>query len=202
LLESLTHRPPPLWLVDAVISPMLIGTGRRAKIIFPAALWSRLDEQSRRLLLTHELEHWRRRDSLVRYLEAIAWMVFWWHPLIWVTRRQIEDCEELCCDLAASRQPGTPRRAYAEAILATLDFLAEPVSWYPDLRRPPMASTLGRVPQLEQRLRSIMKAECQGKLGTASRLAIIAVMLMLPLHPALVLNRATTEMAQTLEQLP
>lgn len=182
-----SQRTPPVWMVDAVISPMLVGAGKGSKILFPRTLWQNLDEDARQLLLVHELEHWRRRDPLVRYLEAVAWIVLWWHPLVWVARRQIENCEERCCDLAAARA-GSQRRVYAEAILATLDFISEPSRWA-DLGNRPVASAIGRLPQIEQRLRGIMTASESGRLGKTCRLLLAVVILTLPLHPALILIR-------------
>ncbi len=186
---SAARRAPPVWLVTAVISPMLVGVGRGTRIVFPATLWSTLDGDSRRLLLVHELEHWRRCDPWVRYLEAFAWIVLWWHPLVWVARQQIEDCEERCCDLAASCGSGSSPRVYAEAILTTLDFLSEPGHLSATIGNRPFASALGRVPQIEQRLRGIMSADGRSQLGVSSRCVVAAMLLLLPLHPALVFNR-------------
>lgn len=186
---SADRRAPPVWLVAAVVSPMLVGVGRRTRIVFPAALWSTLDTDSRRLLLLHEVEHWRRCDPWIRYLEAIAWTVLWWHPLVWIARQQIEDCEERCCDLAAARGTGESPRVYAEAILTTLDFLSEPGHLCPAMGTRPIASALGRVPQIEQRLRGIMSADGQSQLGASSRCLVAVLLLLLPLHPALVFNR-------------
>jgi bla regulator protein BlaR1 len=186
---SADRRAPPVWLVAAVVSPMLVGVGRRTRIVFPAGLWSMLDDDSRRLLLLHELEHCRRCDPWVRYLEAIAWTVLWWHPLVWVARQQIEDCEERCCDLAAARGTGDTPRVYAEAILTTIDFLSEPGHLCPSIGKRPIASALGRVPQIEQRLRGIMSPEGRSQLGISSRCFVAVMLLLLPLHPALVFNR-------------
>lgn len=196
------NQSPPVWLVDAVISPMLVGAGRRTRIIFPTALWQNLDEDARELLLTHELEHWRRRDSLVRYLEAIAWVVLWWHPLVWVARRQIENCEERCCDLAASTYSGRAPRLYAEAILATLDFLSEPTSWHAEVGKRPVASGIGRLPLIEQRLRGIMSATGPERLGKCCRVLIVVTILVLPFHPALVFNRGTISEETSTEVTP
>jgi beta-lactamase regulating signal transducer with metallopeptidase domain len=141
------------------------------------------------LLLRHEVEHWRRCDPWIRYLEAIAWTVLWWHPLVWIARQQIEDCEERCCDLAAACGTEDSPRVYAEAILTTLDFLSEPAHLGPIIGKRPIASALGRVPQIEQRLRGIMSPDGRGQLGVSSRCLVAVMLLLLPLHPALVFNR-------------
>lgn len=182
---------PPVWLVDAAVSPMLVGIGRRCRIVFPVKLWRRLDDRSRRLLLQHELEHWRRGDSWIRYLEMCCWVLCWWHPLVWVARRNIECCEERCCDLAACGGEAGARRPYAEAILTTLDFLSEPMEGGTAFDLRPVASTIGVVPQIEQRLRVIMSQQDGQRLGFASGCVFVAMTTLLPLHPAIVFHRQT-----------
>ena len=179
---------PPVWMVDAVVSPMLVGVGKRAKIIFPRALWNRLDQKSRDSLLMHELEHWRRRDGIVRYIETVAWVLLWWHPLLWIARKQIEACEERCCDFAVSSRSEMLPKQYAEAILTTLDFLAEPDDTaFP--RSSPVASPLGKLPQLERRLRDIMCSDAIPALGHRGRLLLLAVIATLPIQLAIVFTR-------------
>lgn len=190
------ERPaPPVWLVDAVISPMLVGARSDAKIVFPKALWSKLSEEARTSLLLHELEHWRRRDWLVRRVEVVALAMLWWHPLVWFTKRQIEDCEERCCDLAVSRRTRMSPRVYAEAILATLDFLSEPGNW--DLRAVgprPLASGIGYLPRIEQRLREIMSPTADRQLRRTQKILVVAAMIfVIPIYPAIVIHRTPNQ---------
>ena len=72
-----TTNPPDVWLIDAVASPMLYSPlwkfrRRSDLILFPRSLWQSLDEDSRGVLLRHELAHWQRRDNLVRKVEMVA----------------------------------------------------------------------------------------------------------------------------------
>ncbi len=186
---------PPVWLVDAVVSPMLVGARGDAKIVFPTALWSRLSEDARAALLLHELEHWLRRDWLVRRIEVIAMAVLWWHPLVWIAKRQIEDCEERCCDLAASRRASSSPRVYAEAILATLDFLSEPANWNRRQIGPlPLASGIGYLPRIEQRLREIMSPTANQQSRRMQKfLVLMAMVFVIPIYPSIVLHRSVAK---------
>jgi beta-lactamase regulating signal transducer with metallopeptidase domain len=185
---------PAVWLVDAVVSPMLVGARGDARIVFPTALWSRLSEDARSALLLHELEHWQRRDWLVRRVEVIAMAALWWHPLVWIAKRQIEDCEERCCDLAASRRVSSSPRVYAEAILATLDFLSEPGNWSRRKAGPrPLASGIGYLPRIEQRLREIMSPTANRQLRRTQKcLVVVAMMVVIPVYPSIVFHRSAT----------
>ncbi len=172
-------RAPRVCVIDAAISPMLWGLGSRAKLLFPAKLAARMNAESRATLLMHELAHFSRGDHFVRVLELFATGLFWWHPLLWVARRQIEQSEEECCDAWVVQQfPKSPRR-YAEALLDTIDFLCES-------RRalPPLASGLGHAPFLRRRLTQIMQGTTIPPLTRATRWGLLLCAgLLLPIQP-------------------
>lgn len=182
--------PPKVRILRGALSPMLCGIGRGLTLILPAELSDRLSQESRATLIVHELGHYLRRDHWVRILEGIATSVFWWHPIVWFIRRQIEVVEEECVDARVVAEfPDRPRQ-YAEALLDTLDFLCE--------RRvilPPMASGLGSAPLLRRRLKQIMSDEPTaektiGRKGAAA-LAIVTACT-LPLQ-AVHFHKAVTE---------
>lgn len=170
---------PRVFVIDAAVSPMLWGCGRKARLLFPADLALRLDDEARATLITHELAHYSRGDHLVRLLELVATAFFWWHPVLWWARSQIEQAEEECCDAWVVRQfPHVPRR-YAEALLDTIDFLCEQ-------RRalPPLASGLGQAPFLRRRLIQIMQGPQWKPVPARVRTAILLVAAaVLPLQP-------------------
>lgn len=169
--------PPSAMLTNAVVSPMLWVMGR-PKLIFPRQLWNALDEPGRHSLLSHEIAHLARRDHWVRRLEVMASLVWWWHPALWLARRELRSSEEECCDRWVIAHAGTERRRYANAILETLDFLADS---RPSL--PPVACGLGRITSFERRFVMIMHAPIQN-VGTAARIGVtllaLAILLIKP----------------------
>lgn len=170
---------PEVWLLPAVVSPMLWVMGSQARILFPKELYHRLDGHAVATLLTHELAHYRRGDHWVRLLEFVTTALFWWHPLVWIARREIEMHEEQCVDgWVVKTLPGAPRH-YASALLATVDFLAEP-SIEPRMSMPPAASGLGKVGQLKRRLRLIMEGKAPHSLSLGGRLMVLFVGLIIP----------------------
>lgn len=170
---------PQVCVIDAAVSPMLWGCGRKARLLFPADLALRLDDEARATLITHELAHYSRGDHIVRVLELVATAAFWWHPVLWWTRSQIEQSEEECCDAWVVRQfPHVPRR-YAEALLDTIDFLCET-----QRALPPLASGLGQAPFLRRRLVQIMQGPRLQPVPPRLRLAILlTAAAILPLQP-------------------
>jgi bla regulator protein blaR1 len=172
-------RAPAVKAATGIGSPMLWGWGWGTVVLFPRDLLARLAPEARDTLLAHELAHFLRRDHWVRVLEFVATGLYWWHPAAWLARAGIEAAEEECCDawvvggLAAS-----PRR-YAEALLATVDFVAE-------RRRPclpPGACAANRGARfLHRRLVGIIHAKRPGRLrgAAAVRAAVLAALLIQP----------------------
>ena len=173
------RRSPPIWLLPGAVSPMLWGVGSRARLLFPEELLERLSSEAQGTLIVHELAHYRRGDHWVRGLELIIGGLFWWHPLVWIARQQIEIAEEECCDAWVVAQCQQPR-CYAEALLETLDFL----SGAPRLL-PPAATGIGQVPFLRRRLFAIMEGAVPKTISPIGRLllAVVAAVL-LPMRPS------------------
>lgn len=121
-------KTPEVVLVDAVHSPMVCGLGSYSWILFPKDLWFGISTAQRRSLLAHELAHFRRGDCFVRLVELMVTIVFWWHPTLWFIKQEIERSEEDCCDAIAAKEGS---KAYARALLSTLDFLSEPEQFRP-----------------------------------------------------------------------
>jgi len=140
---------PKIRLVREAISPMLWGLGTRVIILLPDRLFERLDRRGQDALLAHELAHYQRGDHWVRLLESVAMICFWWHPVTWWARHEIEKNEEQCCDAIAVRRTHGDRRSYAEALLATVDFVNQPTL-------PPIATGVGKSHLLRRRIRDIM----------------------------------------------
>lgn len=170
-------RTPEVVLVDAVHSPMVCGMGPYSWILFPKDLWFALSIDQRRGLLAHELAHFRRGDCYVRVLELVVTFLFWWHPALWLIKREIESAEEDCCDALASRHGA---KNYARAILATLDFLSEPEQFRPAIS----TMLLGRKSAVERRIVRILKSQVNPEVTRGQRFCLAGtVLLILALSP-------------------
>jgi RND family efflux transporter MFP subunit len=119
--------------------------------VLPEELWGLLDAAQRDAILAHELAHLKRRDHWVRRLEAVACGLYWWDPVAWWARREVERAEERCCDAWVLWALPTSAGAYAEALVMTAAYLS-------GLRQPlPLgASGVGRISSLKGRLQMIL----------------------------------------------
>lgn len=170
---------PQVVVIEGVMSPALWTLGRRACLIFPARLAERLAPAELDALLLHELSHFARGDHWVRVLELAGQVLFWWHPVVWLARRELEAAEEQCCDAWVVEHQRASRHSYAQALLATIDFLHDPA------HLPPLACGLGEVPLLRARLIQIMRGNIASRLSrTVTALVLAAGLLISPLEPA------------------
>jgi hypothetical protein len=78
------------------LSPMTWGW-RRPKILLPSTAHSWSPER-RRVVLTHELAHVKRRDGVTQVLVQLACSLHWFNPLIWFAERRMRTERERACD--------------------------------------------------------------------------------------------------------
>jgi WD40 repeat protein/beta-lactamase regulating signal transducer with metallopeptidase domain len=172
-------RCPEVLLLPGALPPMIWAALGRVQVLLPAHLLERLDEEQTAALLAHELAHVRRGDHWIRRLEFLALGLYWWYPLVWIARRRLQAAEEECCDAWVVEE--LPARAYASAIVETVDFLADDRAAVPAL-----ASGLGRVEALKRRLTLILHGTAPKRLNAVARLAVLVLAVgLLPWLPTL-----------------
>jgi beta-lactamase regulating signal transducer with metallopeptidase domain len=172
-------QPPEVWLVPGNLSPMLWGLGPMALLLLPMNLLERLSPQQRATVLVHELAHLRRRDHWVRRLELVALGLYWWLPVVWWARRELQEAEEECCDAWVVSVLPDSARSYATALLETVDFLAGVPA-----ALPPAASGVGHVHFLKRRLTMIFRGNTPRALTGAGFLGLVGMgFVLLPLLP-------------------
>jgi bla regulator protein blaR1 len=170
---------PAVWLMPGVVSPLLWAIAGYPRLLLPEGLLGRLEALQRRTLLAHELAHYRRRDHWVRCVEFLALGIYWWFPVAWWARRELREAEEECCDAWVLWALPEAAKAYASALVETLDFLS---GTQPSL--PPVASGLGQLDLLRRRLAMIMRGTMPRSLGGLGFLAVLGLAaLLLPLWP-------------------
>ena len=118
------RHPPRVSSVRLRVPPMVWAPLGRPRVLVPKTLWQSLSDEERLGLLAHEFAHIARRDHWVRFVELAALCLYWWLPLVWWVRRELRRAEEECCDRLVVGELPHSTRAYARAIVQTLDFLA------------------------------------------------------------------------------
>ncbi len=163
-------RIPQIRYADGDFPPLLWVLPRSATIVLPTRLLAQLSREDRRSLLAHELAHYARGDHWVRLLESTALGMFWWHPLVWWIRRQLQHAEEQCCDAWVLWAFPKTQTEYARTLLATLDFLTGATR-----ALPPLASGLGRSNLVQRRFEMILHQKSPRKISPIGAIVLATV---------------------------
>jgi beta-lactamase regulating signal transducer with metallopeptidase domain len=97
-------RDVEILLSDEVPGPLVIGC-RQAAIVLPVDAESWHTDALQRVL-AHELSHVRRADWVVQVVARAICAIHWFHPLVWMTWRQLHLEAERACDDEVLKQAG------------------------------------------------------------------------------------------------
>lgn len=148
-------------ICDRITSPVAVGVLRKAVLV--PATWTAWPEETRGIVLKHELAHHERHDPLWRILAAIARAVHWYQPMVgWMARRFVMQ-SEFACDVAVLRAGVSPK-VYA-SVLCDVAAGASPS---------PLAAAMAERSSLETRVRRMMAAVPPAK--PAASLAVCGVL--------------------------
>jgi bla regulator protein blaR1 len=153
----------PLRLSPSSLEPGVFGI-LNPVLIWPERISEHLQDAHIEAILTHELEHVRRRDNLAATLHMLVEAAFWFHPVVWWVGARLVEERERACDEAVVEM-GKPASVYAESILRTCKFsVSSPIS---------LVSGAGGG-DLKERIVRIMRAEGAEKLGLAKKALLAA----------------------------
>ncbi|MHB8892669.1 MAG: M56 family metallopeptidase [Candidatus Limnocylindrales bacterium] len=159
---------PRVLVVDAKIPPLIWGFCGRSSMVLPSGLLNRLGTEERAGLLAHELAHLRRYDHWIRWLEFVILGIYWWNPVAWWARAQIQQAEEDCCDgWVLWAFPGKAR-LYAQTLVDTVEFLAG--SFEP---KPDMVTAFNQGNSLKRRIEMIVSNKPCRRLSWKMRVILV-----------------------------
>jgi len=167
-LESLARRlnvqPPELRADDTGAGPYVWGIGKPI-IVVPTEFIS-VSADVQRTVLTHELIHIQRRDTLTCIASKILCCLYWINPAIWLLERRLKlEMEKSCDEQAASLGIGAAE--YAEQLLEAIKQLHIPQ------RQPRYAVAMARRSSLQQRIHSLLNNPEQRGPMSKSRLILL-----------------------------
>lgn len=103
-----------------VLSPMTYGYFRPTILLPMSQLYTR---EELRCVLLHELTHRYHRDSWIKLLVQILCCLFWWNPLMYLFRQDVNQTLELHCDASVcARLTPEEQCDYLQAIVGTMSF--------------------------------------------------------------------------------
>ncbi|HVG30435.1 MAG TPA: M56 family metallopeptidase [Pyrinomonadaceae bacterium] len=110
------RRPPRVRLDGGAASPFVIGAWSPT-LVMPPALAGQVNPSVREALIIHELAHIRRGDVLVRLLQNLARLLFFFWPPVWWLCRRLDRYSEMACDQWAVKYSSASPQLYAESLL-------------------------------------------------------------------------------------
>jgi beta-lactamase regulating signal transducer with metallopeptidase domain len=129
------------------------GTAVTTGVFYPIVILpmdaDRWSKARRRLVLSHELAHVKRKDGLIEFLASIALVLHWFNPLVWMAAARFRIERERDCDNAVLNDGVRPSE-YASLLLdiaADVSGLGRPV-W--------RLSTISQSSNLKNRLLCIL----------------------------------------------
>lgn len=74
-----------------------------------------------RYVLLHEYTHFFNHDTLVKLLVTLFCIIFWWNPVVYLLKKDLEQTLEIKCDLSVARTLNEKERAaYLRTILSLM----------------------------------------------------------------------------------
>ncbi|MGB8226431.1 MAG: M56 family metallopeptidase [Sedimentisphaerales bacterium] len=120
-------KTPQVILTNKVCCPAVFGIFRPV-LLMPADKLQNMTSQDAEHIFLHELAHIKRGDLFVHAVYMILQIVYWFNPLLWLIRKNLQNLRELCCDATVARLLREKTTGYRQTLLETArQLLAEPV---------------------------------------------------------------------------
>ena len=147
LQEHRSFRKISVRSSDLISGPLTYGI-LRPVILLPSEI--HLDEEEFLCIMEHEWVHIRRNDVFVKYLMCLAVCIYWFHPLVWMMARLLEQDMEIACDEEAlDKYPDCFKKTYALSLIRLAQGRRDSL-W-------PVRACFARHSKIEERIRMIMK---------------------------------------------
>jgi biotin carboxyl carrier protein len=108
-----------LLLSDTASVPFVFGIWQ-PQIVFPAVVLTMKHSAALRLMLAHEMAHVKRRDLFWSWLLSVTETLFFFHPLVWLARRESRLVQEMACDDLALRATSAQPADFGHMLLAII----------------------------------------------------------------------------------
>jgi beta-lactamase regulating signal transducer with metallopeptidase domain len=111
-----SRRQVKLCVSTEVAVPAAIGFFRPA-IVFPAWLLPQISAEEIKVIMLHELAHFRRWDDWTNLAQKVVKALFFFHPAVWWIESRLTLEREMACDDMVLAQTESPR-AYASSLIS------------------------------------------------------------------------------------
>lgn len=110
------RRPPEIRISRDSVSPFLVGS-LQPVIVLPSSLVESCSTEQLNAALIHEVAHVKRRDLFWNWLPVLAGAVFFFHPLVWLAKREWCLAQEIATDEVAMSVSRLTVAQYADSLV-------------------------------------------------------------------------------------
>lgn len=143
------RRRPDLIVTRHPTIPFIVGW-LTPRLVLPQQIVEKSSPEDIRLIIAHELNHLRRWDTVVNWVQLVVQSCWWFHPMIWWLNLEIRRWRESCCDEEVVARLQCPPSQYANCLLNVLELQSS-------LRATSGLSSLSPMEVTRQRLLNIMQ---------------------------------------------
>ncbi len=112
-----TYSNPIILTSPSIISPVSFGLFKRF-IVLPDKQYS---DQEMHYILRHEYAHILNGDLAVKLMVHFMCCIYWWNPIVYLLRVDLEQTLEIKCDLTVTRHLNSEQRAdYLQTIVSVM----------------------------------------------------------------------------------
>lgn len=91
--------------------------GKSPALLFPSTILLpvhvlQMDKDHIKMVLLHELTHYKRKDPLFTMLLLTLRIIYWFNPMIWIAESMIRDDMETACDSMVIKHLGANQKSY------------------------------------------------------------------------------------------
>ena len=146
-------------------------------ILLPNDFFHRFDATQQRLILQHELTHWRRGDLHLNYLALLLLCLCWFNPLCWLAYSRYRQAQELACDAVVTQHASKAERiAYGYALLSSTQ--QPSANWWP------LTHHYGDFNTMKQRIMQLQHQQGFSKTAVLTALALVIATTLMLQQPA------------------
>lgn len=87
----------PVMTSDYIAGPVIAGLWA-PRLLLPTHFSRDFSRQQQRMILEHELLHFKRKDNLFNLLALVLVALCWFNPLVWLAYKVFRRTQELACD--------------------------------------------------------------------------------------------------------
>jgi biopolymer transport protein ExbD len=146
--------------------------------IYVPGSWEHWSEDCKRVALKHEIAHIRRHDGLFQTAEIVVRALYFFHPLVWLLTRRLEQFREMACDDASTGTEHDSRLEYSRNLVEIAETVARDT-----LNCQSASALLRRKNELINRVKYQMKEGVMRNFSKRSTLALLTglALLIVPL---------------------